>query len=168
MDRDYKWFEQAPGYASQHNINPLGLAFSYNIPRYQHKQQLNVGEVIAYRSGNKPAHRWVLGIANWIKRKAITEETITYEIGIKNLARNAISVSVRGNGKTGYENKYYRALLIPKHVSHQQLRSLIVPALSFNLNDELLLNMSRTLMRIKLVRMLASSNAYAQFEFDVL
>ncbi len=168
MDRDYKWHEQPLASASQHNINPLGLAFSYQIPRYQRRQQINVGEIITYRSGSKPTGRWVIGIANWIKRKSITQENITWEIGIKNLARNAIPVSIREDNEKGLENRYYRALLIPRHVSHQQQRSLIVPALSFDVNTRLLLNMSRTVMRIKLVRVLSSSNAYTQFEFDVV
>lgn len=168
QDRKYKWFEYPLESASQHNINPLGLAFSYQIPRYQRKQQINVGEIIAYRPANKASHRWVLGIANWMKRKHLSQENLVYEIGIKNLARNAIPVAVREYGSQGLDNKYYRALLIPKHVSYQQLRSLIVPALSFELNTELVLNMSRTVMHIKLIRMLASSNAYTQFEFEVL
>lgn len=167
-DRSHKWHEHALENASQHNINPLGLAFSYQVPRYRHKQPLSVGEIIAYRSGNKPSRRWVIGTASWIRRKNINHENITYEIGIKNLARNGIPVSVRENNNKGLDNWYYRGLLIPKHVSHQQLRSLVVPALSFELNSELVLNMSRTVMYIRLVRMLASSNAYAQFEFDVL
>jgi len=168
QDREYKWFEYPLENASQHNINPLGLAFSYRIARYQRKQQINVGEIIAYRPANKASHRWMLGVANWIKRKHISQESLEYEIGIKNLARNAIPVSAREHNPKGLDNKYYRALLIPKHVSHQQLRSLIVPALSFELNTELVLNMGRTIMHIKLIRMLASSNAYTQFEFDVL
>ena len=168
QDREYKWLEQPLENASQHNINPLGLAFSYRILRYQRKAQINVGELIAYRPANKLTHRWVLGVANWIKRNHISQETLEYEIGIKNLARNAIPVSVREHNPKGLDNKYYRALLIPKHVSHQQLRSLIVPALSFELNTELVLNMSRTLLHVKLIRMLASSNAYTQFEFEVL
>ncbi len=168
QDREYKWFEQSLDTAAQHNINPLGLAFSYSTPRHPRKQQLNVGEIIAYRPTNKINQRWILGVANWIKREDISEDNLTYEIGIKNLARNALPVAVRENNQKGLDNKYYRALLIPKHVSHQQLRSLIVPAQSYQLNNELVLNMSRTLMRIKLIRMLTSSNAFTQFEFEVL
>lgn len=168
QDREYKWYEQKLEQASQHNINPLGLAFSYQVPRYRHKQQLTVGEIIAYRSVNNTSRRWVLGIANWIKRKAISSDDITWEIGIKNIARNGIPVSVREDNDDGLNNHYYRALLIPRHVSHQQLRSLIVPAHSLELNARVLLNMSRTVMRVKLVRMLASSNAYTQFEFEVI
>lgn len=167
QDRDYKWFEYPLGNASQHNINPLGLAFFYRIPRHQRNQQINVGEIIAYHSPNKASSRRVLGVVNWIKRTHISQDNLEYEIGIKNLARNAIPVSVRENNPQGLDNKYYRALLIPKHVSHQQLRSLIVPALSFELNSKLVLNMGRTMMHIKLIRMLASSNAYTQFEFEV-
>ena len=168
QDRAYKWFEHPLENASQHNINPLGLALSFRISRHQRKQQINVGEIIAYRPTNKTNQRWILGVANWIKRTDISQDSLTYEIGIKNLARNAIPVAVRENNQQGLDNKYYRALLIPRHVSHQQLRSLIVPAQSFQLNSELILNMSRTIMHIKLIRMLNSSNAFTQFEFDVL
>ena len=168
QDREFKWIEQPLENARQVNITPLGLAFSYQMPRYQRKHQVSVGELIAYRSANKSSRRWLLGVTNWILRTQISQEDITYEIGIKNLARNAIPVTVRENGQRGANNSYFRALLIPKHVSHQQLRSLIVPALSFDLNTSLILNMGRTVMHIKLSRMLASSNAYTQFEFDVL
>lgn len=167
-DRDYKWTEQALQHALQHNINPLGLAFSCPIPRYPRHQQISVGALIAYRPAGKPTHRWVLGVANWIKRKDISPASMTYDIGIKNLARNAIPVSVRSCDPMAVDKKYYRALLIPKHVSHQQLRSLLVPALSFEVNKELLLNMGRTVTRIKLVRLLTATPAYSQFEFDVL
>ena len=126
QDRKYKWSEHPLKNASQHNINPLGLAFLYRIPRHQGKQQINVGELIAYRSANKLSRHWVLGVANWIKRKHISDESMAYEIGIKNLARSAIPVSVREYSLKGFNTIYYRSLLIPKHVSHQQLRSLIV------------------------------------------
>ena len=168
QDRDFKWHEQGMALASQHNINPLGLAFYYRVPRLRHKQQLNVGELIAYRSANKTFRRWVIGVANWIKRTSVDRENITYEIGIKNIARNGIPVTVREDNERELANRYYRALLIPRHVSHQQLRSLIVPAHSFEIHNNVLLNMGRTIMRIKLIRMLASSNAYTQFEFEVL
>lgn len=168
QDRTYKWYEQATLNATQHNINPMGLAFTYQVTRYQNKQHITVGEIIAYRSASKTGSRWVIGVVNWIKRKSINPEHITYDIGIRNIARNAISVAARVNKGNSLDNVYYRALLIPKHVSHQQLRSLIVPALSFDINDELLMNMGRTVMKIKLLRLLTSNNAFTQYEFDVL
>ena len=168
LDRNYKWYEQDILNAKQHNINPLGLAFSYQLARYQRKPHISVGEILAYRSATKVSGRWVIGVVNWIKRKSINQELITYDIGIRNLARNAISVAARKDNSQGLDNTYYRALLIPRHVSHQQLRSLIVPALSFYQNDDLLLNMGRTIMKVKLLRRLASSNAFTQYEFEVL
>ncbi|MDH5445307.1 MAG: hypothetical protein OEY52_07105 [Gammaproteobacteria bacterium] len=167
-DRTYKWHEQEMQNAVQDNINPMGLAFTYRVKRYQTGQKITVGEIITYRLTNKTSGRWVIGTIHWMKRKSISEEQIIYDIGIKNLARNAISIAARKNNANKLENTYYRSLLIPKHVSHQQLRSLLVPALCFEVNDKLLLNFGRSIMKIRLVRLLSSSNAYTQFEFEIV
>lgn len=146
--------------ASQLNINPLGLALEYQTGQ---QTMISVGELIAYRFCNKSKPRWQLGSACWLKQ---VDDSIC-RFGIMNLSNNAIPVAVKATSdKTGQRN-YIRALLIPRHVSHQQVRSLVLPSLSFDINSELILNMGRSLMYIRLSRMLVSTRAFSQFEFEV-
>lgn len=146
--------------ASQLNINPLGLALEYETTQHT---TISVGELIAYRFCNKKQPRWQLGSACWLKQ---VDDTVC-RFGIMNLSNNAIPVAVKSTSDTPNQKNYLRALLIPKHVSHQQIRSLVLPSLSFDVNSELILNMGRSIMYIRLSRMLVSTRAFSQFEFEV-
>ncbi|MDH5409006.1 MAG: hypothetical protein OEZ33_04550 [Gammaproteobacteria bacterium] len=147
--------------AAQLNINPLGLALEY---KNQQGMKISVGELIAYRFKNKKHPRWQLGSACWMKH---VDETIC-RFGVINLANNAIPVAVKSTSSSQRNPEYLRAMLIPQHVSHQQVRSLILPSLSFDINSELILNMKRSLMTVRLSRMLNSTHSFSQFEFEVL
>ena len=68
----------------------------------------------------------------------------------------------------GKGTDYFRALLAPKQVSINQQRSVIVPALLYDIGTVLSVNMKTKLFYIKLNRLVLSSGNVSMFEFDVL
>jgi len=152
--------------ALQRDVNPLGLALVYQPP-VQNKI-LQVGELIAHRSGSKRHFRWQIGMANWMHRIDDSGEQATYQIGIKNLAKSAIAVAIKWRGDEAQESDYCRGILIPKDTSYEQVRSLIVPSLRYDIDTALTINMHEQILHVRLKRVLFDTRSFTQFEFDVL
>ena len=62
---------------------------------------------------------------------------------------------------------YIGSLFIPKQVSLQQTRSLIVPAFLYDVGSVLVMNMKQRLSHVRLTRVLLSTRSFTQFEFEV-
>ena len=90
------------------------------------------------------------------------------DLGIMNMASSAIPIAVKGLKGAGYGTDYFRGLLIPKQVSQQQTRSVLVPAAIYDVHSELAVNMKQRLFYIRLKSLLRSTNEFCQFTFDVL
>ena len=146
----------------QHNTSESGaaLACSANCDN----THIKVGETVAYRNENEPTSHWKLGVVRWLR--ADPDDGI--DLGIMNMASSAIPIAVKGLKGAGYGTDYFRGLLIPKQVSQQQTRSVLVPAAIYDVHSELAVNMKQRLFYIRLKSLLRSTNEFCQFTFDVL
>ncbi len=146
----------------QHNTSESGaaLACSTNCEN----THIKVGEAVAYRDEDEPTSHWKLGVVRWLR--AVPDDGI--DLGIMNLANSAIPIAIKGLKGPGFGTDYFRGLLIPKQVSLQQTRSVLVPAAIYDVHSELAVNMKQRLFYIRLKSLLRSTNEFCQFTFDVL
>ena len=85
-----------------------------------------------------------------------------------NLSNGAVPVGTKAIKGLGTGTDYFRSLLIPKQVSLQQTRSLIVPAFLYDVGSVLVVNMKQKLLHVRLTRVLISTRSFTQFEFNVV
>jgi hypothetical protein len=146
----------------QHNTSESGaaLACSTNCEN----THIKVGEAVAYRDEDEPTSHWKLGVVRWLR--ADPDDGI--DLGIMNLANTAVPIAIKALKGPGFGTDYFRGLLIPKQVSLQQTRSVLVPAAVYDVHSELAVNMKQRLFYIRLKSLLRSTNEFSQFTFDVL
>ena len=146
----------------QHNISHTGIAVSCDSSLKDMK--IKVGEVVSYLFEGKTGLRWKIGIIRWIH----VDEDNHIDMGIMNLSNSAVPIAIKAVDGLGKGTDYFRALLAPKQVSISQQRSVIVPALLYDIGTVLSVNMKTKLFYIKLNKLVISSGNVAMFEFDVL
>lgn len=146
----------------QHNISHSGIAISCDCSFKD--MNIKVGEVISYLFEGKTGLHWKIGIIRWIH----TNEEKHIDMGIMNLSNSAVAIAIKAVGGLGAGTDYFRALLVPKQVSISQQRSVIVPALLYDIGTVLSVNMKTKLFYVKLSRLVLSTGNVAMFEFDVL
>ncbi|MFP4609431.1 MAG: hypothetical protein ACLFQT_00280 [Thiohalophilus sp.] len=144
----------------QQNASPYGAALACTPE--SGCSNVKVGEVVAWCDSRACLH-WQLGMVRWLK----TRPGEGMELGIMSVANSAVPVAAKGLQGTGEGTGYFRGLLIPKQVSVQQRRSLIVPASVFDINSVLSINMKRRLFYVRLRKLLLSTHSFNQFEFEV-
>lgn len=146
----------------QHNISHTGIAISCDDSF--NNMNIKVGEVVSYLFESKTGIRWKIGIIRWVH---INDEN-NVDMGIMNLSHSAVPIAVKAVKGTGKGTDYFRSLLVPKQVSINQLRSVIVPAMLFDIGSILSVNMKTKLFYIKLTKLILSSRNVAMFEFEAL
>lgn len=150
----------------QRNISPIGIAL--NAEDAGQQVDAHVGELVIYRFTGKRHQRWQLGVIRWLKTAYSEATPATVNIGIMNLANGAVPVGIKAIKGLGSGTDYFRGLLIPKQVSLQQTRSLIVPAFLYDVGSILALNLKQRLSHVRLTRVMLSTSSFTQFEFDVV
>ena len=146
----------------QRNISHAGIALSCENSAQDMK--VKVGEVVSYLFESRTGLRWQIGIIRWLH----IDEQQKIDMGIMNLANSAVAIAVKAIDGLGKGTDYFRSLLIPKQVSIKQLRSVIVPAMLYDVGSVLSVNMKTKLFYIRLSRLIISSSNVAMFEFDIL
>jgi hypothetical protein len=146
----------------QHNISHTGLALS--CADSCNNMNVKVGEVVSYLFESKTGLRWKIGIIRWLH---INQED-NVDMGIMNLAHSAVPIAVKAVDGIGKGTDYFRSLLVPKQVSIKQLRSVIVPALLYDIGTVLSVNMKTKLFYVRLTKLIISSGNIAMFEFEAL
>jgi hypothetical protein len=146
----------------QHNISHTGLALSCSDSCSN--MNVKVGEVVSYLFESKTGLHWKIGIIRWLH---INQDN-NLDMGIMNLAHSAVPIAVKAIEGIGKGTDYFRSLLVPKQVSIKQLRSVIVPALLYDIGTVLSVNMKTKLFYIKLTKLIISSGNIAMFEFEAL
>ncbi len=124
---------------------------------------VKVGEIVAWCNSDRCLH-WQPAVVRWLR----TRPAEGMELGVMSIANSAVAVAVKGLQGTGEGTDYFRGLLIPKQVSVQQRRSLIVPASVFDIDSVLSVNMKRRLFYVRLKKLLLSTHSFNQFEFEVM
>ncbi len=146
----------------QHNISNTGLAISCDDNC--NDMNIKVGEVVSYLFESKTGLRWKIGIIRWLH---INEDS-SIDMGIMSLSHSAVPIAVKAVDGLGKGTDYFRSLLVPKQVSISQLRSLIVPAMLYDIGTVLSVNMKTKIFYIKLSKLIISSGNVAMFEFEIL
>jgi hypothetical protein len=146
----------------QHNISHTGIAISCDDSCKN--MNIKVGEVVSYLFESKTGLHWKIGIIRWVH---INSEN-NIDMGIMNLSHSAVPIAVKAVEGVGKGTDYFRSLLVPKQVSIEQLRSIIVPAMLYDIGSVLSVNMKTKLFYVKLSKLIISSGNIAMFEFDVL
>ena len=149
----------------QRNISPIGIALNSQDDG-QHLD-VRVGELVAYRFSGKHRQRWQVGVIRWLKADYSEDAPAAVNIGIMNLANGAVPIGTKAIKGLGTGTDYFRSLLIPKQVSLQQTRSLIVPAFLYDVGTILVMNLKQRVSHVRLTRVLLSTRAFTQFEFEV-
>ena len=146
----------------QHNISHTGIAISCNGSC--DGMNIKVGEIVSYLFESKTGVRWKIGIVRWVH---INDDN-NIDMGIMNLSHSAVPIAVKSVAGLGKGTDYFRSLLVPKQVSISQLRSVIVPAMIYDIGSVLSVNMKTKLFYIKLTKLIISSGNIAMFEFETL
>lgn len=150
----------------QRNISPIGI--SLNCQEECRHMPARVGELVAYRFAQKRSTRWRIGVIRWMQMQtaAVTPEQI--HVGIMNLATGAVPVGVKGIAGVGAGTDYFRGLFIPRQVALDQSRSLVVPALMYDVNSILAINMKERLFHVRFTHVRLSTRSFTQFDFEIV
>ncbi|MFK5914309.1 MAG: hypothetical protein QM484_08025 [Woeseiaceae bacterium] len=146
----------------QNNISHTGISTTCGNACVDMK--VKVGEIVSYLFDSKNGRRWKIGVIRWIKM----DDNNQVDMGIMNLSLSAVPVAVKALEGIGKGTDYFRSLLIPKYVSIQQQRSIIVPSMLYDIGTVLSVNMKTKLFYIKLKSRLLSSCSISVYEFDIL
>lgn len=146
----------------QHNISHTGLAISCDDSCKN--MNIKVGEIVSYLFESKTGLHWKIGIIRWVH---INSEN-NIDMGIMTLSHSAVPIAVKAVDGLGKGTDYFRSLLVPKQVSIKQLRSIIVPAMLYDIGTVLSVNMKTKLFYIRLKKLIISSGNIAMFEFESL
>lgn len=146
----------------QHNISRSGIAISCDGSCKD--MNIKVGEIVSYLFESKTGLRWKIGIIRWLH---INKDN-NVDMGIMNLSHSAVPIAVKAIDGLGKGTDYFRSLLVPKQVSIKQLRSVIVPAMLYDIGTILSVNMKTKLFHIKLSKLIISTGNIAMFEFETL
>lgn len=159
-----------PNYAlnpwSQKNISPIGIAL--NCKQAGNNIDIRVGELVTYRIANKKTQRWQIGAIRWLQHEFTEETEGNVNVGIMNIAIGAVPIGSKAVKGLGSGTDYFRGLLVPKQVSLNQTRSLLLPALLYDVGTVLAINMKQRLFYVKLTRMLISTRSFTQFDFEII
>lgn len=150
----------------QRNISPIGIAL--NCENSEYNLDMRVGELVIYRFSRKPTRRWHIGVVRWLQQGNNLDNHGNINIGIMNIANGAVAVGSKATKGLGSGTDYFRSLLIPKQVSVQQTRSIIVPAFIYDVGTILVVNMRQRMFHIRLTRMMLSTRSFTQFDFEVI
>lgn len=151
---------------SQINISPIGIALNCELSDAE--IEARVGEVVTYRKIAKEKQRWQIGVIRWLKHEALEHGHNTINIGIMNIAHACMPVATKALKGLGSGTDYFRGLLVPKKAAINQTRSLIVPALLYDVGSVLVVNMKQKIFHAKLDRVILSTRSFTQFNFRVI
>jgi len=151
---------------SQKNISPIGVAL--NCKQTGNNIDVRVGELVTYRIAQRRIQRWQVGVIRWLQHEFTDEAEGNVNVGIMNIANGAVAIGSKAVKGLGSGTDYFRGLLVPKQISLNQTRSLILPALLYDVGSVLAINMKQRLFYAKLTRMLISTRSFTQFDFEII
>ena len=120
---------------------------------------LQTGELLAIREN--AGQRWALGVVRWI-RHAPDSGTL---VGLELLSPAAVPVGARVLSRKNEEPQFMRGLLMPSIPVLRQIAMLVLPRISFSEGQRVLINQSGNDAKAVLSKLVASTDAFAQFEF---
>jgi hypothetical protein len=137
------------------NISPAGFCLRWPP---ENPVLIRTGEIIGIRERNHKS--WSVGAIRWVR---ITESGP--QLGIELLSPTATPFGARVIQKAGPQGEFQRVLVLPEVKASGQPTTLITPRLPFRSGQKIALVHRDKETRVQLVRRIASSPAYSQFEF---
>jgi cyclic-di-GMP-binding protein len=147
--------------ASIANMSPGGycVTLKSEIPH-----QTQTGEIVGICEGEqlKANSHWNIGSIRWMKRTANNQ----LQLGVQLIAPNAIPVLSRVSDSKS--EKMQRALMLPALKGIGQPATLITNPLGYKVKDTIRLQESVNTYDARLTKLIASTPAYKQFQFERL
>lgn len=139
------------------NASPGGYSLSWvgNVPT-----SLQAGEIIAVQE--EGVKHWSIGVIRWIRQAANNQAPL---LGVELLAPKAEAGAARLIQKTGNEQPYMRALMLPAIKAIAQPATLLLPHLPFRTGHKVDLVFTDQQDRYQLVKRLTSTNSFTQFQY---
>ena len=153
-------YETNPWWQRNFSRNGAALYCSVDCP----KMHTAVGEVVAYCDPDNATLRWKIGVVRWLRSTPENQ----LDLGIMNIADSAVPIASKALAGCGEGTDYFRSLLIPKQISSQQRRCLIVPANVYDINSVLAITMKHRIFYVKLNKLLLSTQTFTQFGFTIV
>lgn len=140
------------------NTSPGGYGIALASP----PSAVQTGELAVVREPK--VNSWSLGCIRWIR----TRQNMPTQFGIELLAPKAEAVAVRILNKTGENGEYLRGIRLPALPAAGQEETLILPILPFKVGSKAELVDDKMQQRIQLVKRLATSRSFVQYQFQSL
>jgi hypothetical protein len=137
------------------NISPGGFCLKWPP---ENATQLRTGEIVGIRESNHK--NWSIGVIRWVRLLESGPQ-----LGIELLGPTATPFGGRVIQKTGSQSEFQRVLVLPEMKQSGQPTTLITPRLPFRSGQKVVLIYRDKETRVQLIRRLASTAAFSQFEF---
>lgn len=140
------------------NASPGGYSLSWigSVP-----SSLQAGEIIGVQE--EGVNHWSIGVIRWIRQTANNKAPL---LGIELLAPRAEAGAARLIQKTGNDQPYMRALMLPAIKAIAQPATLLLPHLPFRTGHKVELLFTDQQGRFQLVKRLTSTNSFTQFQYQ--
>lgn len=121
-----------------------------------------VGSLISLKNKSKDAE-WNIGVIRWIK----SPDSNNMFIGIELLSPDAQPIATKNISQKNMANEFNRSLLLPELRSIKQPQTLITPSL-YRVGDKLELDIHGQSIKVKLTKLLESTNTFSQYQFSII
>ena len=137
------------------NISPAGFCLRWPP---ENPVLVRTGEIIGIRERNHKT--WSVGVIRWVR---ITESGP--QLGIELLSPTATPFGARVIQKAGPQGEFQRVLVLPEVKATGQPTTIITPRLPFRAGQKVVLIYRDKETRVQLVKRVASTPAFSQFEY---
>jgi hypothetical protein len=150
---------------SVHDASDQGLSISLELNE-DTKISTRVGDLVTIRpcAGMTlpgTSDEWSICTIRWLR----VRDDSHLELGIQVLADDARAVATKATEGVGKGSEYFRGLIIPGTDPSQKQTTLITSPAVYDIGSELVVNTSKQLVPVRLIRLLEGTNSYARFEF---
>ncbi len=121
------------------------------------------GELLAARTGQYN-EGWSISAIRWMK----IANKGKINMGVRIIAEDARAIGSKAVSGIGTGGEYFRALLAPDLDPEQHPTTLITPAAVYDIGSVIMLNLDDRILYARLTRQLASTNAYSQYQFELV
>lgn len=141
------------------DISPSGYCIEWQSPV---SALLRTGEIMALKDHRTA--QWLIGAVRWLKQATPT----TVRAGIELLSPNGIACGASVIHKKAPQSDMIRVIELPAITTIGQKATLLTPVTGFHEGDKIVLSYLQNKTKAKLVKRIASSPSYHQFQFELL
>lgn len=141
------------------NVSPGGYCLQW--PPDVHARLSN-GDVVGVREASHS--NWSMGVVRWLRRGG---EKIT-QLGIKLISPSVIPYGAQCVNQVDAPGEFHRVLMLPEIKLIGQPASLVTPKIPFRQGHKVLLVQQGRQKTVLLTRLVSTTGAFNQFEFEVI